>query len=271
MEQIKTLLLAEYRKRKSYYWWPVWIVAGLTVLSFAALLIVWIIESPDITIYGNDEGPMGLRIGMYGVMFSFAIIFLAFMGLGAQTSLNRERQLGSELFFRCQPVSFWKVTGVKYLMHVYSSSVLLLGIGLIFALILTIVSAFIADGFYLGQALYGTFLGWLNYLKLAMVFGSLCFLFSAIFTNNALLKGAAALGILEGTLAIIESIFRHRIVLPDVFVSLGKMVGQMGLDDIEQVNMGMVMGDWRILIGILFAAGCYVGASLIYKLRAKDV
>jgi hypothetical protein len=272
MNQIKTLLITEYQKRKSSYWWPVWIIAGLVGLTLIALLVALIIDSPNIVMYGGaEEGAMGLRIGMYGVMFSFGIIFLAFAGLGAQTSLNREKQLGSDLFFRCQPASVWKVTGVKYFMHVYASSILLLGVGLIFAVILSIVSAFYIDGFYLGQALYGTFLGWLNYLKLVLVFGSLCFLLSAIFKNNALLKGAAALGILEGLFAIIETIFRHTIKLPDVFVSLGKMVGNMGLEDIDTVNMGMVMGDYRIFFGLLFAAVCYVGGTLIYQLRAKDV
>jgi hypothetical protein len=48
------------------------------------------------------------------------------------------------------------------------------------------------------------------------------------------------------------------------------MVGNMGLNDIDTVNMGMIMGDWRILLGVVFAAVCYVGGSLIYKLRAKD-
>ena len=272
MNQIKTLLLTEYQKRKSSYWWPVWIIAGLIGLSLIALLVAIIVDSPNIVMYGGaGEGAMGLRIGMYGVMFSFGIIFLAFTGMGAQTSLNRERQLGSDLFFRCQPASVWKVTGVKYFMHVYASSILLLGVGLIFAIAMAIVSAFYIDGFYLGQALYGTFLGWLNYLKLILVFGSLCYLLSAIFKNNALLKGAAALGILEGLFAIIEAIFRHTVEMPDVFVTLGKMVGNMGLDEIDTVNMGMVMGDYRILFGLLFASFCYVSGTLIYQLRAKDV
>ena len=270
MEQLKTLLRVEYNKRKSTYWWPVWIIGGLTALSLLALLIAWIVESPNIVMYDGVDSSMGLRIGMYGTMFSFGIIFLAFMGLGAQTSLNREKQLGSDLFFRCQPVSFWKVTGVKYFMHVYASSILLLGVGMIFALVLAIVSAFFVDGFYLGNALYGALLGWLNYLKLALVFGSLCYLFSAIFKNNALLLGAAALGILEGLFAIIEAIFRHTIQLPDVFVSLGRMVGNMGLDEIDTISISMIFNDWRILLGVLFAACCFVGGSLIYKLRAKD-
>ena len=271
MKQFKTLLISEYQKRKSLYWWPVWIVAGLTVLSFIALLIAWIVESPDIVMYGNDGTKDGNLIGMYGTMFGFGTIFWAFVALMTQSSLNRERQLGSDLFFRSQPVSFWKVTGAKYLMHLFGSSILLLGLGIIFSLILSTVAAFTNGGFYLGQALWGTFLGWLNYLKVVMVFGSLLFLFSAIFKNNALLLGAAALGLLEGILAIIEAIFKFRFRLPDVFVSLGRMTGNMGLDEIDSVNMKMVMGDWNILVGLIFAILCFTLGSYIYKLRAKDV
>ncbi|RKY55504.1 MAG: hypothetical protein DRP93_03210 [Candidatus Neomarinimicrobiota bacterium] len=271
MNQIKTLFLAEYQKRKSSYWWPVWIIAGLTALSLIAGLVAWITESPNIVMYGSDGSREGLRIGMYGVMFSFGITFALFMALNAQSSLNREKQLGSDLFFRSQPVCTWKITAVKYAIHVYGSSLLLLGLGIIFAVILSIVSVFFVDGFYLGQALYGTFLGWLTYLKVALVFGSLLFFFSAVFKNNALILGMAGLGILEGLFAIIEAIFRHTINMPNIFESLVGMVGTMGLDKIEEINMSIVMGDYRILFGLLFAGLCYAGATIIYKYRAKDV
>lgn len=271
MQQFKTLIIAEYKKRKNAYWWPVWIVAGITALSLIALLIAWIIESPNIVMYNGVNGGDGNRIGMYGTMFGFGTIFWAFVALMGQSSLNRERQLGSDLFFRSQPVSFWKVTGAKYLMHLFGSSILLLGLGIIFSLILSIVAAITGDGFFLGQALWGCFLGWLTYLKVVVVFGSLCFLFSAIFKNNALLLGAAALGLLEGILAIVEVIFRYKISIPSVFVTLGKMVGSMGLDEIDEITFSIVMGDPKFLFGLLFAAICFVGSSYIYKIRAKDV
>jgi len=271
MNQIKTLLLTEYQKRKSSYWWPVWIIAGLTLLSLIAALVAWIIESPNIVMYGSDGSREGLRIGMYGVMFSFSMVFALFMALSAQSSLNREKQLGSDLFFRSQPVCTWKVTAIKYLMHIFGSSLLLLGVGIIFAIILSIVSVFFADGFYLGQALYGTFLGWLTYLKVALVFGSMFFFFSAVFKNNALILGLAGLGILEGLFSIVEAIFRHNISMPNIFESIVSMIGTIGLDEIEEINMSIVMGDYRILFGLLFAGLCYVGATMIYKYRAKDV
>ena len=271
MKQIKTLILAEYQKRKSLYWWPLWIVAGLTVLSLLALLVAFIIDSPNIVINVSDGSREGLRIGMYGVMFSFGIIFALFMALSAQSSLNREKQLGSDLFFRSQPVCTWKVTAVKYGMHVFASSLILLGFGIIFALILSIVGVFFDEGFYFGQALYGTFLGWITYLKVVLVLGSLSFFFSSVFKNNALILGMAGLGILEGLFAIIQVIFRNTINMPNIFESLVSMVGTMGLTEIGEINMSIVMGNYRFLFGILFAGACYAGATLIYKYRAKDV
>ncbi len=271
MKQFKTLLISEYQKRKHLYWWPVWIVAGLTILSIIALLVAWIIERPDIIMYGTDNTKEGNLIGMYGTMFGLGTIFWAFVALITQSSLNRERQLGSDLFFRSQPVSFWKVTGAKYLMHLFGSSVLLLGLGIIFSLILSIVIAISSGGFFLGHALWGCFLGWLTYLKVVVVFGSLCFLFSAIFKNNALILGTATLGLLEGIFAIIEAIFKFKITLPSVFISLGKMVGSMGLDEIDEIKFSIVTGNPNFLLGLLFAAICFAGGSYIYKLRAKDI
>ena len=55
----------------------------------AALLIAWIVESANIIMYDTAEGSMGLRIGMYGTMFSFGVIFLAFMGSIAFAAVSR--------------------------------------------------------------------------------------------------------------------------------------------------------------------------------------
>jgi hypothetical protein len=81
----------------------------------------------------------------------------------------------------------------------------------------------------------------------------------------------AGLGILEGLFAIIEAIFRHTINMPNIFESLVSMIGTMGLDEIDEINMSIVMGDYRFLLGILFAGICYTSATIIYKYRAKDV
>ena len=270
MNTIYALFRTEYLKRKNAYWMPVWIIAGLTAVALIALIIAWLNPyTPDVMMHAGD-GAESLRIGMYGIMFSLGMIFFIFLVLTSQSSLNLEKQLGSDLFFRCQPVRLWDLTLVKYIMHVYASSVLLLATGIVFALVLSFVSLFAFGGFHLGEALYGTFLGWLLYLKTAMVLGSLFFLFSAVFKNNAFLRGVATLGILEGVLALIETIFRHTISLPGVFSNIVAMIGHFGVEDMDEINMAIVMGDYRILIGLVFAAACYAAATYIYKYRAKD-
>ncbi|MFO7841461.1 MAG: hypothetical protein R6V48_04810 [Fidelibacterota bacterium] len=270
MNQIYPLFRVEYQKLKKTYWWPVWIIGGLTVISLAAIIIAWLNPySSDIFFHGGG-GSDSLRIGMYGIMFSLSMIFFIFLVLTSQSSLNQEKQLRCDLFFRCQPVNLWDITMVKYVMHVYAHSLLLLALGIIFAVILSFVMLFASGGFYPGEALYGTFLGWLLYLKAAMVLGSLFFLFSAIFRNNAFLKGLAVLGILEGVFALIETIFRNTIKLPGIFSNILSMIGHLGVEDMDSVNITVVMGDYRILIGLLFAGVCYTAATFIYKYRAKD-
>ncbi|MCK4812641.1 MAG: hypothetical protein KAT14_01740 [Candidatus Marinimicrobia bacterium] len=270
MNQIKALFKSEYLKQKSTYWLPVWIIVGITVLLLLVALVAAIVRPENIQIMGLDSQPEYLRIGIYGLMFSFSTIFAMFLALMAQGSLNKEKQLGSELFFRCQPVSVWYVTGTKYIMHVYANSILLVGLGIIFAIVISFVSLFFGMGFYLGEALFGVLLGWITYLKAAMVFGSLLFLFSAIFKSNAFMKGAATLGILEGVFAIIESIFRHQINLPNVFATLASIMGPINLENIEEINVALVLGDYRVLFGLLFAIACYATATFIYSYRAKE-
>jgi len=270
MNQIKALFKSEYLKLKSTYWLPVWIIAGITILLLLVALVSSVIWPENINIVGLDGRPEHLRIGTYGLMFGFSTIFAVFLALMAQGSLNKEKQLGSELFFRCQPVSVWYVTGVKYIMHVYANSILLVGLGVIFAIVISFTSLFFGTGFHLGEALFGVLLGWITYLKAAMVFGSLLFFFSAIFKSNSFMKGAATLGILEGVFAIIESIFRHQINLPNVFATFASMMGPINLGNIEEINMAVVLGDYRVFFGLLFAIACYAAATLIYSYRAKE-
>ncbi len=271
MRKIIALFRSEFQKNKSSYLMPVWIIAGMLAVSLIAALVARFALNENVYFFSPELNRDGLRIGLYGIMFAFSLIFFMFLVLTAQSSLNREKQLGSDLFFRCQPVSAWRVTGVKYIMHVYAASLVLAALGIIMALVLSFAGLFTGNGFPVGSALYGVFLGWIAYVKVAMVLGSLLFLFSAVFRSSALLKGAAALGILEGLFAIIEAIFRHRITLPDVFATLFSLMGDLGVENMDSISMNMLLGNSGILFALVFAALCYTGATVIYKMRSKDV
>ncbi len=270
MEQIYALIKTEYLKRKNSYWLPVWIISGFLGLMLIALFIAMLANVSDIHFFNDGTGTLAARTGSYGLMFFFAMIYFIFLVLMSQSSLNRERQLGCDLFFRCQPVNIWRVCGVKYLMHVYGGLAWLAGLGIIAALIMAFIGLGTGLGFPLGQALYGSFLGLLAYLKVAVVIGSLLFLFSAVFTHNAFLKGVAVMGIAEGLLAVTEAIFRHQIDLPGIFGNLFAMVGNLNAETMDTVKMSSVMGDPRFVWGLLFAAACFLSATFIYRHRAKD-
>ncbi|MFA6793264.1 MAG: hypothetical protein WCY99_05210, partial [Candidatus Neomarinimicrobiota bacterium] len=271
MKQFRVLLQTEYQKRRSSYWLPLWIIGGVALLILLLVLGALIFSPSNLYIGSLDGGSAEMRIIAYSLMFSMGLVFFVFMLLMAQSSLNRERQLLCDDFFRCQPVSILKTGAAKYLMHVFGGLPLLAACALVTAVLLSFVMLFSGYGFPFGAALGGALLGWLVYLKVCLVIGSLVYLFSAIFKSSAFIKGVAAMGILEGTFALIETVFRHRITLPGIFDTLFSMTGVIfaGDPDPEMLNAAAILGDIRILGGVLFAAICYFLGTYIYRQRAN--
>jgi ABC-type transport system involved in multi-copper enzyme maturation permease subunit len=205
----------------------------------------------------------GVKLGTYGSMILIVFVFSIFMLIGSQSSLSKEKELGCELFYRCQPINIWTCTASKYLMHVFAGAVLLLGVGLIHALIMAILLSGTMGGFYLGSSLVGMLLGVILYLKVALVFGSLFFFFSAVFKNNAFLKGVIFLGLIDFVFFLIEELLRNTVNMPSIYEGLAKLMGNMNMD--STVTLGSALGDYRLLIALVFAGACYVGATFVYK------
>ncbi len=274
MSHYLTLLKTEYIKRKSSYWLPVWIVAGIVLLvliiSITAMVAHWDkIEIGMINMaFDYEDIQDGVMFGTYGSMILVVFVFSIFLLITSQSSLSKEKELGCELFYRCQPVNIWICTAAKYLMHVFASAVFLLGIGLILGLIMAIVLASTMGGFHLGSAIVGSLLGVVLYLKLALVFGSLLFLFSSIFKNNAFLKGAIFLGLIDLVFFMIEEITRNTINMPSIYEGLVALLGNLNVD--ADLSLGYVLADYRLLIALVFAGACYAGATLIYKHKRTE-
>src|SRR6056297_1503784 len=206
MDKFLTLIKLEYFKRKKSYWLPVWIISGVVGLILVVVLLAWISNNPNVNIhlddfvFDKDDIRMEVRMTSYGFTVGIAWIFGLFMLMSAQNSLSKEKQLGCELFYKCQPVSIWENTASKYIMHVLANSVALLAVGLIFAVIIAIVTSISYGSFNIMNTVFGAFLGSITYLKICLIFGSLFFLFSAVFNGNSFLKGLGALGLLEGVI-----------------------------------------------------------------------
>ncbi len=269
MSHYLTLLKTEYIKRKSSYWLPVWIVAGIVLLVLIISITAMVAHWDEIEIgminmaFDYEDIQDGVMFGTYGSMILVVFVFSIFLLITSQSSLSKEKELGCELFYRCQPVNIWVCTAAKYLMHVFAGAVFLLGIGLILGLIMAIVLASTMGGFYLGSAIVGSLLGVVLYLKIALVFGSLLFLFSSIFKNNAFLKGAIFLGLIDLVFFMIEEITRNTINMPSIYEGLVALLGNLNVD--ADLGLGYVLADYRLLIALVFAGACYAGATLIYK------
>lgn len=273
MTTFLTLLKTEYIKRKNIYWLPIWIIGGLLLLIVFASLIALLSPNPDINLNISDlmddtSSPgSAIRIAVYAITLGVAWIFAFFMLMTAQNSLSKEKELGCELFYHCQPVSIWMNTGSKYLMHVLASGVGIFAVGLVIALVTSFVGIAAYGTFNIFNGIYGAFLALLSYLKICLVFGSLFFLFSGIFNGNSFLKGLGTLGIIEGALAIIEVIFRHTLHFPSIFKSLFSLLGGMEMEFMDEITFSAVVGDLRVIVIILFAAVCYMSGTLIYKFK----
>ncbi len=274
MKQLGVLLQAEYRKRRNSYWLPVWIILGITLLMALIVAVVVLgkwgelrIGFSDFTFHYNEFFD-AIRASTYIITISMAFIFVLVMLVNSQSSLSKEKELGCELFYRCQPANTWLTTFSRYLMHIYANSLLLLALGVIVALINTIIAACSIGGFHLATALYGSFLAWLIYLKICVVFGSYCFFFSSIFTGNAFFKGTAVLAVVELVFFLIEELFHNKIQLPNIFQSLFAMIGNFKIK--ADMSISIVSGDLSMLAALIFAATAYIAATLIYKYKGLE-
>lgn len=274
MSHFITLIKTEYLKRKKTYWSPVWVVGVITLLILVVGLTA-MIANWDVIQYGfinmsfdYEDIQDGVMFGTYGSMILVVFVFSIFLLITSQSSLNREKELGCELFYRCQPVNIWICTASKYLMHLFANVISLLAIGLVLALVLAIALSGTMGGFYLGSAIVGSLLGIVLYLKIALVFGSLYFLFSSIFKNNAFLKGTIFLGLIDFVFMIIEEITRNTINMPSIFQGLVALLGNLNVD--AGLSLGYVLWDYRLLIALVFAGACYAGGTLIYQYKTTE-
>lgn len=274
MTSLLTLLKTEYLKRKKTYWIPVWVIAGIVGGALLIAGIASMVNTPDIQVnlmdfsFDFEDMQEGMRVGAFGSMILVLFVFWISMLVSAPNSLSKEKQLGCDLFYRCQPVNIWLSTLAKYIMHVFASLLWVTGVGIIYVFIVVIVSSITMGGFYFGSSMLGLLMAIVLYLKVCLVFGSLFFLFSAIFKNNGLLKGLIFLGLIDGVFFLIEQLFRNTVDMPSIYEMLGSLLGNINMDDAPR--LGEMIWDIKFLLAFLFAGVCYTGATLIYKKQTTE-
>lgn len=274
MTTLLTLIKTEYIKRKSSYWIPVWVIAGIVAVALLVGGIATMTNSVDIQVnlmdfsFDYEDMQEGMRAGSLGSLILVLFVFSIALMVNAPNSLSKEKQLGCDLFYRCQPVNIWLSTLAKYIMHVLAGLVWVLGVGFIYTLVFVIVSSITMGGFYLGASLLGLIMAGVIYLKISLVFGSLFFLFSAMFKNNGLLKGLILLGLVDLVFFLIEQLLRNTVDLPSVYSLLVLLLGNLNIEEASGLQ-GIVL-DLKFLISFFFAGACYTGATLIYKSQPTE-
>ncbi len=211
------------------------------------------------------------------IMTVFALgIFGVFVGMiRASSSLNYEKKMGYELFYRTQPVSIWTRTGAKYLNSIIGALISATIIALVNTVVISIIFAtqFTDKGLVWSSVFQGFFAGCISTIGPALLFGSLGFLVSAVFTRMALMKGAFVLL----TLGFIELLSKLAgIQFLSIFSYLMKMAMELlqprsiipkAVENISSVNEIPLSGFFYTeqLWIVLLSAAIFVVSTYIFK------
>lgn len=179
--------------------------SGKGDMSMGAFPVEWL-QNPKL--YGITSFAM-----QAGIFFSFlAFVFAVCISITSSTMLNQDIKYKSEIFHRSQPVSIWQITGARYIAGVIGPLALAFVIGIINMLLFTILVSMITPlHVNLWMSLNGFLLSWLHFSALLMVFGSILFVFSGMFRENAFGLGLGGLGVLHVLAYVLNEIYGWKI------------------------------------------------------------
>lgn len=232
MSRLKALIIKDLQTNKKGLAVTVWIVLALYVLIIGSLIyatitnagnltcagVPWdMLNKPDISSAISFSLQVGLLFGFLGFMFAIQMLSIS------ASLLNSDVRHKCELFHRSQPVSFWQLTGSRFIAGVGGVIGLALLVGLlqyfVGNILLLILTPLKVDWW---MSLNGVLLGWLHISVSLLVLGSIGFLLSAVFKDNSVGKGALVIGGIQAAVMILNYILRLDIPLP--IVGLFKLI-----------------------------------------------
>jgi hypothetical protein len=139
------------------------------------------------------------------------------------TLLNQDVKNKCELFHRSQPVNVWKLTASRFLAGIGGMVALSLALGLInFLVINVIVSVTTPLRLDWWLAINGFFLSWLHMSIVLLVSGSMGYLLSAVFRDNAMGKGILGIAGIEIVIRALNGFYKTG--LPSLVENLFKLI-----------------------------------------------
>ena len=305
MKQMKALLTKDFHAFRKGLMVPVWIVGGAYVLFFLMILYAYAKGNANIKISGfpldvltNPEMSKAVSFAMQmGMYLSFIGIVVGIIMVSvAALLLNSDVKHKCELFHRSQPVSVWKLTASRYLMGLGGMIGLALLLG-IFNLLITNLMVGIGTPLHINWwlSINGLLLSWLHLAVALLTVGSLCFVLSALFRDNAFGKGILGVAALEiviqgmngfyslGIPSLAKALFR---LVMSGLVRMGDSLGNMhyGVINFSNTcrpsdlhsftlppyflhNLWSTLFTWDIAFKLLFCGVMFVLATCLYHRR----
>lgn len=232
MKQLKALIIKDIHTNKKFFFLPMWLMLSLYLLIGVVFTIARAKSGtcinwggvPSTFLTGSafaDFFSFAIQVGLYfgivGIIFGIPI-------MGACTFiLNGDVKEKCELFHRSQPVSVWKLTASRYIVIIGGLIVLSLFVGIIQLITSNImISVYTPMQVNLWMALNGMLISWLHLSISIGVIGSIGFLLSAIFKENAFGKGALVLAVLEIAVFIVN--YFLNLGVPSPFAGLVRLM-----------------------------------------------
>lgn len=189
------LVLKELRANKKHLMIPVWYLLVSYILIAISMTIATVRGEENITINGI---PLKLIANAdLHVMMSFAVqaaMFFGFLGFGfaitviilSSTMLNQDIKNKCELFHRSQPVSAWQISGSRFIAGVGGPIALAFILGIVHLILSVLVVGIMTPmKINLWMSMNGFILSWAHFSIAILVLGSILFLASSIFRENA--------------------------------------------------------------------------------------
>lgn len=232
MTSFKALLTKDFHTFKRQLYIPLWIILGMYIIMTVSLTLAYAKSGGNIVLAGipielleNSDlhGAISFALQAGILLGFFSIIFGIPMAVLSATLLNSDIKHKCELFHRSQPVSVWKNTASRFTAGIggYVALAFLAGLVQLFIIniLLTILTPMQANWW---LAFNGFLLSWLHLSISLIVLGSMAFLLSAIFRDNAIGKGALAIAAVDISVVIINYFLKMDI--PSLSLKLIKLV-----------------------------------------------
>jgi hypothetical protein len=223
MRVLAALVIKDLQANKKSLMIPIWFLLGSYVLLAFTMIVTsatgrgnmaFSFIPPEWLQNANIQKMMSFIMQIV-VFFSFyGLVFAISMALLSSTMLNQDIKHKCELFHRSQPVSILKITTSRYIAGIGGPLGLAFIIGIINMLLsISLVSIFTPMHVNMWMSLNGFMLSWLHFCVAMMVFGSILFVFSAIFKENAFGLGLCGFGVLHILAFILNKIYGWKVPL----------------------------------------------------------